>query len=154
MKSLNKIFKLADRFSYKLEKYSETLTIDDPMDVIEKFPQYFAKVVNKNTSGNHPIFDKLDAYLSEILTAEESVKVIIQVGPGFKVNFDVNLIASAQQSQAQAQGVVYKKRNKEVSDKIKIFLNKEMPEFNSSNLEKLFPGKSPPGLFDIVNHTA
>tara|TARA_R110000868_G_scaffold67046_6_gene199276 strand:- start:8324 stop:8782 length:459 start_codon:yes stop_codon:yes gene_type:complete len=149
MKSLNKIFKLADRFSYKLEKYAqaESLTISDPMDVIEKFPQYFAKVVNKNTSGNHPIFDKLDAYLSEILTAEESVKVIIQVGPGFKVNFDVNLISSVKQSES-----TYKVRSKVVSDKVKIFLNKQMPEFNPSNLEKLFPGKSPPGLFDIVNH--
>lgn len=144
MKSLNKIFRLADRFSYKLKKYSQSqaLSINDPMEVIAKFPQYFAKVTGSNTSGNHPIFDKLDTYLSELLTPEESVKVIIQIGPSFKVNFDVNLINPKSD-----------KRMKEVSDKVKFFVNKEMPEFNSSNLEKLFPGKSPPGLFDIINHT-
>lgn len=120
MKSLNKMFKLADHFAYKYAEVPQAstvgaLTIDE---FSEKFPEYFSK-----EESSSPIIKKLNLFLNSLLKEDEFAEVQINVDRDFGVSFDITTNDSNKQKA------------------IVNFLTKELPNFTKNNLQRMFPNR-------------
>lgn len=120
MKSLNKMFKLADRLFYKYAKVPQASTVG-PLtinDFSEKFPEYFSK-----EESNSPIIKKLNLFLNSLLKEDEFASVQINVDKDFGVTFDVTT------NDANKQKAIIN------------FLTKELSNFTKNNLQKIFSNR-------------
>lgn len=120
MKSLDKIFKLADQFKYKYAEVPQASTIG-PLTIdefSEKFPEYFSK-----EESDSPIIKKLNLFLNSLLKENEFASVQINVDRNFNVTFDVLTNDSNKQKA------------------IVNFLTKELPNFTKNNLQRMFPNR-------------
>lgn len=120
MKSLNKMFKLADRLSYKYAEVPQASTVG-PLsidDFSEKFPEYFSK-----EESNSPIIKKLNLFLNSLLKEDEFASVQINVDKDFGVTFDV-----ATNDTNKQKAIIN-------------FLTKESSNFTKNNLQKVFSNR-------------